>query len=374
MELTAAAIRSLVARQGEGVPVTSVYLNTDGAQQPRAADYEARLDGLLREVRRTAERRYDGAAKLKVLQDADAIRSWVRDEFTRGDVKGLGVLASGGRILDTVQVALPVRNTARVNDSPYVVPLQVLLGRHHHIALVLIERDKARIFRYRLGRIDEHTGMTSDVHGQHEQGGFSQARYQRNIDNEVLHHMKEAGEVLRKAHEEDAFDAVVVAGPHVEAVEFCKSLHPYLKERLHGDPMSIPLTAGPDELRERLADVEQQLVSARRSHLLQRLMAAGRGAGEKAAFGVRHVLDAVNRKAVDVLFVVEGAGEPGYRSSTGALALHESDAEAFGGTVEEVPDVVDEIIEDAVLGGAHIEMFRDEVRLDGHPVAALLRF
>lgn len=373
MELTAAAIRSLVARQADGVPVTSVYLNTDGAQQPRAADYEARLDGLLREVRRSAER-HPGAARTAVLQDADAIRSWVRDEFTRGDVKGLGVIASGGEVRETVQVALPVRNTARVADTPYVVPLQVLLGRHHHVGLVVIERDKARILRYRMGRIDEHTGMTSDVHRQHEQGGFSQARYQRTIHNEVLHHMKEAGEVLRKAHEEDPFDAVVVAGPHVEAVDFCKTLHPYLKERLYGDPLSIPLSASPDELRERLAAVEQQLVSGRRSQLLQRLMTAGQGGGGQAAFGIRHVLDAVNRKAADVLFVVEGAGEPGYRSSTGALALHESDAAAFGGTVEEVPDVIDEIIEEAVLGGAHIEMFRDEVRLDGHPVAALLRF
>lgn len=374
MDVTAAAIKSLVARPSGDVPVTSVYLNTDGARLPRAADYEARLDALLREVRKTAER-HNGATRAALLADADTVRRWVVEEFDRGDVKGLGVFASGGEILDTVQVAIPVRNAVRVNDAPYVVPLQVLLGRHHHIGLVVIERDKARILRYRLGHIDEYVGMTSDVHGQHEQGGFSQGRYQRNIENEVHHHMKEAGEILRKAHQDDPFDALVVAGPHVEAVEFVKGLHPYVKDLVHREPMSIPLSAGTDELRDRMAEVEQELVSERRSHLLQRLMAGGQGSTEeKAAFGVRHVIEAVNQKAVEVLFVVEGAGVPGYRSTSGALALHEADAEAFGGEVEEVPDLVDEIIEEAVLGGAQIEMFRDAVRLDGHPVAALLRF
>jgi len=372
VDVTASAIRKLVDRPGDGRPVTSVYLNTDGARFPKPGDYEARLDGLLREVRKAGEAR-GGAARDAVLADADAISRWVRSEFERGDVRGLGIYASGGQVFETVQVAIGVRNTARVNDTPYVVPLEALLGRHHHIALVVIERNEARIFRYRLGRLDQYVGMTSDVHRQHEQGGWSQSRFQRNIAGEVRAHMKESAEILRKAHEDEAFDAIVLAGPHVEAIEFGRTLHPYLKDRVHGEPMSLPLEATADEIRSRLSEIEQALVSSRRSGLLQRL-AAARGAGEKGAFGVRHVVEAVNRKAVEVLFVVEGAGVPGFRSDTGALALHEDEAAAFGGAVQPVEDVIDEVIEEAVRGGAHIELFRDEVRLDGHPVAALLRF
>ena len=372
MDVTTAAIRKLVDRPGDGVPVTSVYLNTDGARFPKPGDYEARLDGLLRGVRKTADAR-GGIARDAVLADAEAISRWVRSEFERGDVRGLGVYAAGGQVFETVQVGIGVRNTARVNDTPYVVPLEALLGRHHHIALVVIERDEARIFRYRLGRVDQYVGMTSDVHRQHDQGGWSQSRFQRNIAGEVRAHMKEAAEILRKAHEDEPFDAIVLAGPHVEAVEFGKTLHPYLKERVHAEPISLPLTATAEEIRTRLSEIEQALVSARRSGLLQRL-AAARGSGEKGALGVRHVVEAVNRKAVEVLFVVEGAGVPGFRSDSGALALHEDEAAAFGGTVEPVEDLIDEIIEDAVRGGAQIELFRDEARLDGHPVAAILRF
>ena len=56
MEVTAAEVRRLVDQPGTGKPVTSVYLNTDGARFPRPTDYEARLDGLLRDVRVAAER------------------------------------------------------------------------------------------------------------------------------------------------------------------------------------------------------------------------------------------------------------------------------------------------------------------------------
>jgi peptide subunit release factor 1 (eRF1) len=373
VEVTAAAIRALVERPTNDAPVTSVYLNTDGAQLPRRADYEERLDGLLRQVRTTADGLDDEWQKA-VYADADAIWQWVREEFDRegNDVRGLGLFASGGQVFEDVQVALGVRNLTRVDDTPYVVPLEVLLGRQHNIGLVIIERDQGRIFRYRLGQLEEHYGLRSDVHQQHRRGVAGE-RWTRNIEHEVLHHMKDAAGVLFKAHEEEPFDALVVAGPHAEAAELCRTLHPYLQEVLRDELVQLPLEAERDELKARLAEVEQDLVSARRRHLLDRL-AAAQGQAEKAARGVRHVTESVNEGRVEVLFVVEGAGVPGFRSATGMLALNREEAEAYGGPAEPVDDVIDELIEAAVKGGARIEMFRDETRLDGHPVAALLRF
>lgn len=372
MDVTTTAIRRLVDRPVSDRPVTSVYLNTDGARYPKASDYEARLDGLLRDAKRGL-RSHDPTRAQAVAADAEAIARWVRDDFDRGDVRGIGVFATAGEVLDTVQVAVGVRDVVRVNDRPYVVPLEVLLGRHHHIGLVLIERDKARIFRYRLGRAEEWFDLVSDVHGQHEQGGWSQGRYQRGIEHERLHHFKDASEILRKAHTDEPFDALVVAGPQSEAAEFSRQLHPYLQKVVHGDPLNLPAASALDDVKARLATVEQELVSGRRAELLQRL-AASHGQGEKAARGIRHVVEAVNAKSIEVLFVVEGAGVPGFRSASGALALHEDDATAYGTPVAPVADLIDEIIEEAVRSDAHIELFRDEVRLDGHPVAALLRF
>ena len=371
MDVNAAEIRKLIDRPQTDFPVTSVYLNTDGARFPKAGDYEARLDSLLRDVRKNAD--LTEAQRDSVQRDAEAISRWVRNEFDRADVRGLALFASEGEIIDTVQTAIGVRNVARVNSTPYVVPLEALLGRHHHVGLVIIERDKARIVRYQMGRAWEYQDLASDVHGTHKKGGWSQLRYQKNIEHEALHHFKDTVEILRQLHADAPLDALVLAGPHEEAVEFSKKLHPYLQQIVHGDPISVAPLSSTDELKERLQAVEQELVSARRSHLLERL-AAAQGQGEKAARGLRHVIEATNSKAIEVLFVVEGAGAPGYRSSTGMLALHENEAAAYGEPVEPIEDLIDEVIEEAVRSGSHIELFRDEVRLDGHPVAALLRF
>lgn len=372
MEVTATAIKALLNRRPSTSPVTSVYLNTDGSRYPRPADYEARLDHLLRSARRAAET-LDQEAQDAVRADTEQIRRWVRSSFERSGVKGLGLFACDGEIFEELEVAMGVRNIVRVSDRPYVVPLQALLSRHHHIALAVVERDRARIFRYQLGQIEEHVDVTSDVHGQHEQGGWSQARFQRGIEHEVLAHMRDVSDILLRLHEQQPLDALVVAGPTAEASEFVRKLHPYLGKVLHGEPVSIPLAADADELTTVLRQAEQELVSGRRRELLARLE-AGKGQAERDARGIRHVIEAVNAKRIDVLFVVEGAGEPGWKSTSGALALHEHEAASYGTPVEPVDDLIDEIIEQAVLSGADIELFRDGTRLDGHPVAALLRF
>lgn len=372
MDVTAAEIRKLIDRPETDFKVTSVYLNTDGARFPKAGDYEARLDGLLRDLRKQADA-LPGPQRDAVVADTEAISRWVRNEFDRGDVQGVAVFASEGEIFETVQVAIGVRNIARFNGSPYVVPLEALLGRHHHMALVIVERDKARIVRYQMGRAWEYQAIASDVHGQHKKGGWSQLRYEKNIEHEVLHHFKDTVEILRQLHAESPLDALVLGGPREEAVNFSKKLHPYLQQIVHAETISLPPQSSTDEVKERLMAIEQELVSKRRSHLLERL-AASQGTAEKAARGLRHVLEAVNMQRIETLFVVEGAGSPGYRSSTGMLALHENEAAAYGEPVEPVEDLIDEVIEEAVRSGAHIELFRDEVRLDGQPVAALLRF
>lgn len=372
MDLTADDIKALVSRPRTAEWVTSVYLNTDGAKFPRPSDYEARLDALLKDAESSVIDQSE-AVRSGVEADVVAIRRHISETFDRSGVRGLAIFSAGGTIIDTLVTAEAFRNVQRVNDTAYVVPLQAMLGRHSHIGLALIERDNARLFRYRLGRIVEYAEIESDVPGQQSGGGWSQARFARNVDNAVLHHFKDAAEAFLKVHEADSFDALVLAGTSVEVEQFRKVLHPYLQEVVHGDVATVSSQATVEEVTGVLGNAEQELVSARRRALLGKL-AAGNGQGAKVAKGLRHVIEACNERRVETLFVVEGAGQPGFRSSTGMLTQHEAEAEAYGGTVEPVDDLIDEVIEQSVLAGARIELFRDAERLDGHPVAALLRF
>lgn len=371
MDVTRSDIKALLSRSTNKHRVTSVYLSTDGARYPRAADYEARLDSLLRSCLDDVKD-FHGAIREGVEADCQLISRWVRTEFKRAGVKGLGMFSSGGNFIDRVEVGEPFRNVARVADQPYVVPLEAMLGRHHHLGLALVERGHARLLRYRLGRVVEYTDVTSEVPGQHAMGGWAQARFSRSVEDAVLHHYKEAAETFRKVHADDPLDALLLSGPPAEVAEFRRHLHTYLEQIVHG-VTSLPPNPSSDDLLETFTELEQELVSQRRAALLERL-AAGAGQAEHVAWGVRHVLEAANSRRIDTLFVVEGAGQPGYRSESGVLALHEVEAQAYSGVVMPVDDLFDEIIEMVVRDGGRVELFRDTSRLDSHPIAALLRF
>ena len=73
-----------------------------------------------------------------------------------------------------------------------------------------------------------------DVHRRHEQGGWSQARYQRGIEKEVLDHLSRAAGAVYQEFEERPFDHLIVGCSDELWPETRDALHPYLRERLRG--------------------------------------------------------------------------------------------------------------------------------------------
>jgi peptide chain release factor subunit 1 len=56
--------------------------------------------------------------------------------------------------------------------------------------VAVLQRDKARIYIAEQGRADQQVQFASEVPGQHNQGGWSQMRFQRHIDFHVTEHLK----------------------------------------------------------------------------------------------------------------------------------------------------------------------------------------
>ncbi|HEX6008663.1 MAG TPA: hypothetical protein VFZ50_01020, partial [Actinomycetota bacterium] len=90
-ELDRGLLRKL-AEWDPALPVTSVYVTVDGRRYPRKTDYELRLDELLRNARGQA-RALDRDAIRSVDRDVAAMSEFVRDEFDRGDTKGLAMFS-----------------------------------------------------------------------------------------------------------------------------------------------------------------------------------------------------------------------------------------------------------------------------------------
>ena len=188
--------------------------------------------------------------------DAEAIRSNVLDRFERNSTRGLALFSStGAGFWQDVELSRPVRNQAVVAPHPDLLQLEAILETYESFCMVLVDSEKARIFLAELGRIEEQTGLVDDVPGRHDQGGWSQARYQRHVDDHRQRHFKHTADVLFRFFKRREFDHLILAGQEEMVSEFEKELHDYLRKRILAR-INLPMTSSTDEI---LASVEPGL-------------------------------------------------------------------------------------------------------------------
>ena len=188
-------LRKLAEWSADGAPVGSLYLDIDGRRFPRKQDYLLRAEELCHQLKRDAQG-LDRHARSSVAKDTEKFLVWL-EGLDRGPSRGVALFscASAG-LWEEVLVSRPVSDRATLSDHPYVLPLEALVETCETFCTVLVDREKARILLARMGRIREETGILDDVPGRHDQGGWSQARYQRHIEDHVERHLRHVGEEL----------------------------------------------------------------------------------------------------------------------------------------------------------------------------------
>jgi peptide chain release factor subunit 1 len=373
-ELDRGFLRKLASWSADGVPVASLYLDVDGRRYPRRHDYERRAEDLVSRLKGQAESR-DRETRLSVCRDGARMMEFVHG-LDRQWTRGIALFsASAAGLWEDVAVPRPLKDRATLATHPHVLPLEVLVEAHESFCTVIVDREKARIFLARMGRIREETGVFDDVPGQHDQGGWAQARYQRHIEEHMGQHLKHVSEVLLRYFKRRKFDHLVLAGPDEIVPEFERGLHDYLKRRIAART-TLAMTASADQVLERCLGVEEAVEARREKEVLERLAAAA-GSGGHALTGLGPVLGALNDGRVDTLIVPFGLESGGFRCTRcERLAVSGGRCDTCGGPRERVPDVVESAVAAAIRQSSRVETLtftppqsRSEVE-----VGALLRY
>ncbi|HVW31047.1 MAG TPA: hypothetical protein VHL53_00785, partial [Acidimicrobiia bacterium] len=211
-------IRELAGRRGTGV-VVSCYLDVDGRRHFRPADYEAQLRRLAGRAREKAAG-FGPEVVRSVSADLDRIGAWLRDGFDRSRVRGLaffGCAADGW--FEVVESPLPVRSSVAVNHTPHVRPLESILTAYERFAVVLVDRQRARLFRFELGQLTEQTEVFDEiprgVDGTgHPARGSRGGHTDRHSDEVVHRHLRRAAEITFAELGGRVVDHVILGGPH----------------------------------------------------------------------------------------------------------------------------------------------------------------
>ncbi|TMK83461.1 MAG: hypothetical protein E6G44_11740 [Actinobacteria bacterium] len=365
-------LRKLAEWTSNGAPVSTLYLDVDGRRYPRKQDYLVRAEQLVNHLKRDAAAR-GRPASTSVARDVQRMMDWFT-ALERGPYRGVALFScSEAGLWEEVLTPRSMPDRAVVADHPYVLPLEALAETYETFCTVLVDREKARIFLVKMGRIREETDVFDDVPGQHDQGGRSQARYQRHIEDHVVRHLRHVGGVVLRYLDRVHFDHLILGGPEEVVAEFERGLHDYLKRRIVAR-LILPMTASAAEVLERSLEVEEQVEAQQEREVVERLRAEA-AAGRHAVLGLDPALQALNEARVDTLVVPLGMVVEGVRCpKCGWLGTSGRTCKACGGRTERVGNVVEDAVAKALLQSSRVETLSTWNGGQPSEVGALLRF
>src|ERR671930_789441 len=290
---------------------------------------------------------------------------------------GLAVFASSAAgLFEVLKLSEPVDHEPVIADAPYVEPLSAI-GPPERWCVLLVNRRTARLFCGSGGALDEIELIEDDVHGQHDQGGWSQANYQRSVEKEVADHLRRTAEVAFATMKNAPPAGILIGAPQELAGDFEAQLHPYLRERLAGRLDIDVENSTPEDVRRAAWPCIEKATRAARDAALARLAEGFGGGPARAASGLEPVLAAVHEQRVEILLVDSGFAAPGVACPTcGWLGAEgTSTCPADGSATERRDDVVEAAVERALTQAADVHVLRDRPELASHGhVAAVLRF
>jgi peptide subunit release factor 1 (eRF1) len=372
----------LTAFEPSPFPVVSLYLNTEPDDTGRD-HFQAWLRKELNERLKTFPPRSEERESFE--RDAERIQNYVKDQL-QPSANGLAVFACAGEddFFEAVQLDAPLPNNRLfVSTEPHLYPLARLMDQYPRYAAVVADSNSARIFVFSLGRVERTEEVAGEKVNRTKVGGWSQARYQRRVDNFHEQHIKEVVETLNKLVTDEGIERVVLACDEV--------VLPLLREQM------------PQQLAEKVIDVLKLDISTAEADVLKHTLEALRRrdaeddaekvkrvfeeyrANGLAVAGAREVLAALEIGQVDELVISadraavrmddEVMSKPLAAIAAASEAM-KADAQASAPSDPQQPvALADELVNKAQQTGARVSFIENAELLSSvGGVGALLRF
>jgi peptide chain release factor subunit 1 len=378
-ELNTAKLRQLAALRPDGACVLSLFLNLDPSEFATPPARQTEIRSLIDDADR-ALRDSDGLSHQarKALKN-DIARA--RDYLSAADLSrahGLALFLSEPiGLVEAIKLPRPIASRAVIDDSPFVEPLAEMTRRDSW-AILLVNRQVSRMLRGTKEHFEELPPVEDQVHRQHDQGGWSQARYQRSVDKEVQDHLKRTADRVFRRFQRVPFDRLLLGGPEEILGDIEATLHPYVRERVAGRiEVDVEHTTA-DEVHAAAAPVIAKADRRRERDALDRLQ-EGVARGTRASAGLDQTLFVLNERRVETLLFNQGFTAPGRLCpDCGSVYSDNGDRRcpADGTPLLDRDNIVESAVELALIQSADVLVVRDlqdELELHGS-IGAVLRF
>ena len=363
-------------------PVVSLYLNTQSGPTGRD-QYQAFVRAEFKARSRTYPERSPERASLD--QDLERIATYLRDEL-QTSANGVALFAcSAGELFEAVQLTAPIdQHWLYIGDTPHLYPLARLESQYPRYAAVVADTNSTRILVFATGELVSEKEVKGVKTRRSSQGGWSQARFQRHIENYHVQHVKEVVEALDRIVTQEAIPHIVMVADDVVLPLLRDQMPKHLTD-LIVDHLKVESHASVGEVLDvTLEAMQRQNERTDRDKVDAAI--AGYRAGGLGVVGPESTLEALLKGQVDELLIAASAAalEPVDAGAASALAedstlLEPAVETAAAGEAAEADQasvrLADELVTRAKQTAARITFIEDPSLLEDYGgVAALLRF
>jgi peptide chain release factor subunit 1 len=371
-------LRDLAGFRATNGCVISFYVGLDPSVAPTAGDAATRVSSLLGEGERSHEASREDLSheqRQGLKEDFERIRRYFDAEFDRDGAQGMAVFVDGRDDLwVTLRLNEPVRDRATVGRTCFLAPLVSLVGKGDGALVAFVGRERGDVYGLRDGSLRELADHTEEQPRRHDQGGWSQARFQRHIDNLAVEHMRAVADELdaqvRRAH---GTSVVIFCAEEMRA-EFEELLSQETRAAVAGWTQA-EAHATPAELLELATPILEEHRARQEQDVLERWREET-GRGGRAAAGWEDTLAAVSDARVDILLFQEEVDREAWQCpACGRASLAGGSCPLDGTELEHRPDGLDLAVRQTLVHGGTAWAVRHHQDLEPFEgIGALLRY
>jgi peptide chain release factor subunit 1 len=369
-------IRALAKIPETDYPFISLYLNTKWEDEKQRERVRLFVKNELKEAKKMVKD--DEKIRKSLQRDSEKIQRYIdgviQRTFDEG-VNGIAILACSG--IDAFIIfrsSIPFRNQFAVSSRPSLRQLVQISDEYRTAIAVMVDTDRAKIFEMSLGEILLESQIESYVPGRHEQGGWSQMRFQRHIREHMHQHHKGVAEQLVKLFDDERCDNIVLIGQEHILATFRALLPERVREKIKGE-LSAEFDEESSSLAQKVIEYLHGEYLKTEDSIIEGLLetALARGA---AIVGLRDTIEAINRGQVHRLVLDKDLKRQGWQC-TKCLALGEITTLScpFCNSGIETIDLAEEMIRSVINRDGEVDMVKHTHKLSKYDgVGAMLRF
>jgi peptide chain release factor subunit 1 len=355
-------------------PVLSLYLDMRADQHGRN-----NYDTFLRKTLAERSRSLKGDARKSFDRDAERIAAYL-SEHVRSSANGLALFACAAEnnFFEAVPLNGPVeQHWLFLGSVPHLYPLARINDQFPRYAALVADTNQARLYVFSLGETETHHQVQNVKTRKSAMGGWSQARYQRHVENFHLHHMKEVVDLLDKVVRDEALDRIVIACDDAARPVLMDQLPKHLAQKVI-DLTHLDINAPEHEVLARTMEVLQEHDADTDVAEVERMLDAWRAGGLGVA-GPEATLAALERGQVEELIITATPAllkRAKIATADGAPGPLDIDTSASGTDLDtEQHKLADHLVAHAHMSSARIRFIEDpELLSEVGGVGALLRF